>query len=283
MNLKTADYSSRTLLTELAVAERVAHAAGVAAMRHYGSTDPVSKADGSPVTAADRASNAVIMDMLQDAFPADAILSEEVRDSRARMGAERVWIVDPLDGTKEFLAQNGEFAVMIGLTVRGEPVVGAIYLPARDVLYSASRGSGAWVKRNGGTSQLRCSQADPKRLRLVGSRSHSDPLLVRIQESLGITDVRPSGSVGVKCALIAEGERDLYIHPVPYMKEWDTCAPEVLIRESGGDVTDCYGEPLRYNKSDPAQPQGIVVCAPGVAALVLAHVAPLFAETVFAR
>jgi 3'(2'), 5'-bisphosphate nucleotidase len=120
-------------------------------------------------------------------------------------------------------------------------------------------------------------------LRLVGSRSHPDPLLLRMQESLGITDVRPSGSVGVKCALIAEGERDLYIHPVPYMKEWDTCAPEVLIREAGGDVTDCYGDPLRYNKPDPAQPHGIIACAPGVATSVLQRVSPLFAETVFAR
>ena len=267
----------------MAVAERAARAAGVAAMRHYGSTDPISKADGSPVTAADRDSSAVIMEVLEEAFPADAILSEEVRDSRARCAAERVWIVDPLDGTKEFIAQNGEFSVMIGLAVDGQPVVGAVYLPARDVMYSASREGGAWVTRQGARLPLRCSPADPRRLRLVGSRSHADPLLIRMQESLGIADVRPSGSVGVKCALIAEGERDVYIHPVPYMKEWDTCAPEVLLREAGGHVTDCFGEPLRYNKADLTQPQGIVACAPGVAATVLAHVTPLYAEAVLSR
>ncbi|MDQ3809937.1 MAG: 3'(2'),5'-bisphosphate nucleotidase CysQ [Chloroflexota bacterium] len=252
-------------------------------MRYYGTAASTLKTDSSPVTAADHASNHVIVQMLREAFPTDGILSEEMKGSSPLLGTDRIWIVDPLDGTKEFLAQNGEFSIMIGLTVGGEPVVGAVYLPARDVMYSASRGGGAWVQRNGQRTQLRCSWADAQRLRLVGSRSHPDPLLLRIQESLGITDVRPSGSVGVKCALIAEGERDLYIHPVPYMKEWDTCAPEVLIREAGGDITDCYGDPLRYNKPDPAQPHGIVACAPGVAASVLACVSPLFAETVFAR
>jgi 3'(2'), 5'-bisphosphate nucleotidase len=111
---------------------------------------------------------------------------------------------------------------------------------------------------------------------MVGSRSHPDPLLVRMQEALEITDVRPSGSVGVKCALIAERERDLYIHPVPYLKEWDTCAPEVILREAGGAVTDCTGAPLRYNKRDPVQPHGIVACAPGGMARVLGRVTRLY-------
>jgi 3'(2'), 5'-bisphosphate nucleotidase len=87
--------------------------------------------------------------------------------------------------------------------------------------------------------------------------------------ALPITDRRPSGSVGIKCALIAEGECDLYAHPVAYMGEWDTCAPEVLLREAGGTVTDCRGEPLRYNKPDPHQPHGILACAPGLLETVL--------------
>jgi 3'(2'), 5'-bisphosphate nucleotidase len=270
-------------MTELEVAERAARAAGAAAMRYYGATDATLKADRSPVTAADHASSRVIVDMLRDAFPADRILSEEVHDASPLRGGDRVWIVDPLDGTKEFLAQNGEFSVMIGLAVAGEAALGIVYLPDGDVLYSALCGEGAWVERDGRRSPLRCAPVNGNGLRLVGSRSHPDALLVRMQEALGITDVHPCGSVGVKCALIAEGERDLYIHPVPYLKEWDTCAPEVLIREAGGSVTDCYGEPLRYSKPDPVQPHGIIACAPGVAACVLSHVTPLFAETVFAH
>lgn len=267
----------------LRVAEEAARRAGRAAMRHYGTADASLKDDRAPVTAADHAANGIIVAALREAFPADAILSEELHDSRARLAADRVWIVDPLDGTKEFLAQNGEFAVMIGLAIGGEPALGVIYLPAADVLYSAYRGGGAWVERSGTRTRLRCRAASGQNLRLVGSRSHPDPLLSRMQESLGIRDVRPSGSVGVKCALIAEGERDLYIHPVPYLREWDTCAPEVLIREAGGCVTDCYGKPLRYNKPDPVQPHGIVVCTPGADALVLERITPLFAEAAAAR
>jgi 3'(2'), 5'-bisphosphate nucleotidase len=103
----------------------------------------------------------------------------------------------------------------------------------------------------------------------VGSRSHAEPLVVRMQEALGIVDVEPCGSVGVKCSRIAEGRRDLYVHPVAFMKEWDTCAPEVILREAGGWVSDCRGERLRYNKPDPRQPHGILACAPGVAERVL--------------
>jgi 3'(2'), 5'-bisphosphate nucleotidase len=187
-----------------------------------------------------------------------------------------VWIVDPLDGTKEFLAQNGEFSVMIGLVEHGVPVLGVVYLPATGEVYSAERGNGAWVERGGERTRLLCEHGNGKPLRLVGSRSHHDVLLQRMQEELEINDVRPSGSVGIKCALIAERERDLYIHPVPYLKEWDTCAPEVLLREAGGVVTDCLGAPLRYNKASPIQPHGILACVPGAFSSVLARIRPIY-------
>jgi 3'(2'), 5'-bisphosphate nucleotidase len=262
------------LQAELDAACAAARAAGHAAMRFYGTASAVSKEGGSPVTEADHAANAVIVAALADAFPADAILSEESADSAARLEVERVWIVDPLDGTKEFLAQNGEFAIMIGLAVRGRAVLGAVYQPANDILFAAAEGQGAWVERGGERTPLRAGAPGKDGLRLVGSRSHPDALLVRMQEALGITDVRPSGSVGVKCGLIALGERDLYVHPVPYLKEWDTCAPEAVLRAAGGEVTDCRGEPLRYNKPDPRQPHGIVACGPGLLDGVLASIRP---------
>jgi 3'(2'), 5'-bisphosphate nucleotidase len=261
---------------ELKKVEALARLAGKAALRFYGDVAAEYKAANSPVTAADRASNEVIAAGLGAAFPGDPILSEESRDSLDRLKSERLWIVDPLDGTKEFLAQNGEFSVMIGLAVRGEPVLGVVYLPAVDVLYSAQRGGGAWVTRAGLTERLTCEHVNGKPLRMVGSRSHPDPLLLKMQEALGITDVRPSGSVGIKCALIAERERDLYVHPVPYLKEWDTCAPEAILREAGGAVSDCTGAPLRYNKREPVQPHGIVACAPGGMARVLGRVTRIF-------
>jgi len=243
---------------ELKLAEVAARRAGAAALRFYGTATAEFKAGNSPVTAADHAANDVILQMLAEGFPGDAILSEESRDSEERLSAQRVWIVDPLDGTKEFLAQNGEFSIMIGLAVGGQPVLGVVYCPATDILYSAASGQGAWVEAKGTRRRLRCDPVPAAGVRLVGSRSHPDPLITRMQEDLGIVDVIPSGSVGIKCSLIAEGRRDLYIHPVPYLKEWDTCAPEILLKEAGGGVVDCRGRPLEYNKADPVQPHGIL-------------------------
>ncbi len=264
------------LSRELEVAVAAARSAAASVMAFYGDTAAEAKADRSPVTAADRASNALIVTALRRHFPGDAVLSEESRDSAERLTSSRVWIVDPLDGTKEFLARNGEFAIMIGLAEQGEAVLGVLCLPDGDVVYAAARGLGAWVERGGRRDRIARGDIGDAPIRLVGSRSHADPLLVEMQRALGITDVEPCGSVGVKCARIVEGRRDLYIHPVPSMKEWDTCAPEVLVRESGGAFTDCYGRALRYNKPVPVQPDGIMACAPGVLSRVVEQVSALY-------
>ena len=248
----------------LTFARRVARRAGAAAMAHYGTAEASSKQGGSPVTEADHAANAIIIQAIREAYPADAILSEESKDSPDRLKASRVWIVDPLDGTKEFLAQNGEFSIMIGLALNGEAVLGVVYMPDGDRLYSAARGLGATLEVDQEVHGLRTDKSHYWPPRMVGSRSHADEMTLRIRDALGVTDVAPSGSVGVKCALIAEGKRDLYVHPVPYLKEWDTCAPEVVLREAGGCVVDCLGERLSYNKQDPRQPHGILACAPGI-------------------
>lgn len=260
----------------LAFASRVAREAGDRILGHYGATGHETKAGGSPVTAADLASNEWIVNSIRSAWPGEAILAEESADSADRLISDRVWVVDPLDGTREFLAQNGEFSVMIGFVTGGRPVVGVVLVPVRGLLYAAAAGEGAWAEESGERRRLRCHAARPGGLRLVGSRSHPDPLIEAMRERLGITDVRPSGSVGIKCALIAEGERDLYVHPVPYLKEWDTCAAEVLLREAGGVVTDCRGEPLVYNKPDPTQPDGILACAASVHATVLEQIGPIY-------
>jgi 3'(2'), 5'-bisphosphate nucleotidase len=269
---------------EIAAAGLAARRGGAAAIAHYGTAAAAAKEDRSPVTAADLAANAAVLEALGHVFPDDAVLSEESRDSVSRLALTRLWVVDPLDGTKEFLARNGEFAVMVGLAVDGEAVVGAVYLPVPDVLYLAARGAGAWIEQRGRRRPLRLVPGVPTApLRMVGSRSHPDPLVVSMQQALGITDIRPSGSVGVKCGLIAAGECDLYVHPVPYLREWDTCAPEVVLREAGGAVTDCLGEPLRYNKPEPTQPHGILAAHADLQARVLAAVEPLYRQAAVAR
>lgn len=262
--------------SELKHVEALARFAGNTAMRYYGTATVQNGSTASPVTEADRASNDCIVAGLKAAFGRDPVLSEESADSQARLSSDRVWIVDPLDGTKEFLAQNGEFSVMIALAVGGVPALGVVYLPATNVLYSAEAGAGAWVERMGERRALVCEYASGP-LRMVASRSHPDSLLQQMQEALHITDVMPSGSVGIKCARIADGERDVYIHPGPYLKEWDTCAPEIILREAGGTVTDCTGSPLTYNKAVPLQTHGILACAPGVLARVLVGITPIYA------
>ena len=114
--------------------------------------------------------------------------------------------------------------------------------------------------------------------RLVVSRSHGHSLTARIQASLGIKDATVAGSVGVKCARIAANTQDFYVHPSPYLKEWDTCAPEVLVREAGGVVSDCLGNPLRYNKPHPVQPHGVMAVAPGLFTHVQPMVSALYSE-----
>lgn len=257
---------------EIAAAALAARAGGNAVMNHYGSRAAVLKDGGSPVTAADHASSEAIIAIIQGAFPDDAILCEETADNPDRLDARRLWIVDPLDGTKEFLAQNGEFSIMVGLVVDGRPVVGAVYLPAMDTMYTAAEGAGAWRDSGARRTSLTCDNRSGG-LRIVTSRSHADATVESLCATLPITERRLSGSVGIKCALIAVGDCDLYAHPVPYMGEWDTCAPEVLLREAGGTVTDCQGDRLRYNKPVPTQPHGILACAPGLHGQVLPAVA----------
>jgi 3'(2'), 5'-bisphosphate nucleotidase len=260
----------------LAFAADAAREAGRRILRHYGSSSHETKAGGSPVTAADLDSNGYLVEAIGRSFPGEPVLAEESKDPVSRRGADALWIVDPLDGTKEFLARNGEFSVMIGWVSAGRPRVGVVYLPARGLLYAAGSGAGTWSELDGARRDLRCVPVRPGSLRMVGSRSHPDALLEEMRAALGIEDVRPSGSVGIKCALIAEGERDLYIHPVPYLKEWDTCAPELIVTEAGGVVTDCRGEALQYNKDSPSQPHGIVACGSDVHEAVLRVIKPLY-------
>ncbi len=268
--------ATRDVQDRLAFAGRVAREAGARILDHYGATTHETKRGGSPVTAADLAANEWIVGAIQREWPGEAILAEESADSAARTGAPLIWEVDPLDGTKEFLAQNGEFSVMIGLVEGDRAVMGVVYIPVRGLLYWAATGEGAWAEDEHGLRRLRCVEPQARTLRMVGSRSHADDTLLAMQRALRIDDVQPSGSVGIKCALIAEGERDVYVHPVPYLREWDTCAAEVLLREAGGEVTDCRGERLRYNKPDTRQPDGILACAAGAHASILGDIRPLY-------
>ncbi len=253
---------------ELRVAVGLAREAGTAVLGFYGGPLHVEhKAEfDEPVTQADRTANELIVRGLREAFPGDGVLAEESVDTARRLSRARAWMVDPIDGTKGFIAGSGDFAVQIGLAVEGQSVLGVLYAPATGVLYWAARGHGAWISRpvaeaGGGarTEPLSVSdESEPSRMRLAESRSHRGPRMDAVVRALGIREEVKRHSVGIKVGLIVERQCDLYIHLSGKTKQWDTCAPEVVLREAGGRMTDLWGEPLRYNTPDVLNHNGIL-------------------------
>ena len=236
---------------------KIAREAGRAILAHYdGPVEVTDKADRSPLTEADRASHAVITRRLAEAFPGIPVLSEEGRDIPydERRRWKRFWLVDPLDGTKEFIQKNGEFTVNIALVDQGVPVIGVVYVPAQGVLYWGVRGHGAWKQEDAGPPRpIRVRRADPERgYTVVESRSHPSAELEAYLKDLPVAERIPAGS-SLKFCAVAEGRADLYPRLGPTM-EWDTAAAQAVLEAAGGRVEDLEGRPLRYNKPDLRNP-----------------------------
>jgi 3'(2'), 5'-bisphosphate nucleotidase len=248
------------LSAEMEFAARLAREAATIVNTFYvGSSEVRYKPGDEPVTEADRSANQHIVARIRARFPDDGILSEESKDDLSRLQKERVWIVDPMDGTKEFIARNGEFSVMIGLAVGGRPALGVIMQPTSDLLYVGAAGQGAFLHEHNERVPISVSDCmEPANMIMVSSRSHRQQIVDRIRATLHITRERVSGSVGLKVGLITRRLADLYIHPSPGCKEWDLCAPQALLEAAGGRMTDCWGNPLRYNKRDVRAHNGLV-------------------------
>ncbi len=266
---------------ELEVARAAARAAGKLVLERYGDDDlPVRlKPDQSPVTAADEASNTLIVDRLRAAFPDDAILSEESPDDPARFGHRRVWIVDPLDGTRDFIAKTGEFCVLIGLTIDGLPVLGVAYQPICDALYYARRGGGAFLESGGTVQRLTASKrSGPGEVRVGISRLNPDEGLGKCLAAAGLAPRAVQMGASVKHLALARGDLDAVLNLSPGEQEWDTCATEVILVEAGCTATDGDGHPFRYNQKDLYRRRGSVasngLCHP----LMLRVMAPCLPE-----
>jgi 3'(2'), 5'-bisphosphate nucleotidase len=253
---------AQSLSHELEVARGVICQAGAQVAAIYSSETVVEwKTADEPITVADRTSNQIIVEALRTAFPHDGLLSEETADNGSRLSHRRVWIIDPLDGTQDFVNRTGEFVVMIGLAIEGEPVLGLVYQPVADLLFIGQPGIGAWLEQEGGRirTPLQVSAvAEPSQMRLVVSRSHRSPLTDAVRAALGICQEHPCGSVGLKVSLLATGQADLYIHPSAGCKEWDVCAPHAILLAAGGQMTDCWGRPFRYNLPDVRKRWGLI-------------------------
>jgi 3'(2'), 5'-bisphosphate nucleotidase len=233
-----------------------------------------------PVTAADRLASRVIVDGLADAFPADAILSEEEKDDlESRLRSNRTWIIDPVDGTAGFVKRDGDFAVQIGLAEKGEAVLGVVFMPIHDVLMYAARDGGAFAEVNEQEQTLSVSDKTAfSELGLAISRHHPSKRMGQIIEAFGFTSMIQRGSVGLKVGLIAEQRCDVYIHPGTRTKIWDTCAPEAILRAAGGRMTDLFGRPIRYDALDVQNHDGIVATNGAVHAAVIDRLKPLLTE-----
>lgn len=269
---------------ELSVALKLARDAGAAILEFYeGPIDVEQKSgaeDREPVTQADLVANDLIVQALSREFPGDGILAEESIDTDRRLGKERVWMIDPLDGTNGFIDGNGDFAVQIGLAVGGESVLGVVYQPLTGVLYRAVRGHGSWIERReiGPERATVSAHRELSKMRLAASRSHRSPRMDKVVTAFGLKEEVRRGSVGIKVGLIVEQQCDLYVHLSPRTKQWDTCAPEVILTEAGGQLTDLFGQPLRYNQPEVQNRNGIVATNRVAHERVIGALAPLLEQ-----
>ncbi len=248
------------LKKELEIAKELATKAGNILLERYQENPSVSwKEIDAPVTAADRAASELLVGELKRLFPGDGMLSEEEQDDPTRLGMSRVWIIDPMDGTREFIDHLDEFAVMIGLAVDGMARLGVVCQPTTGKIYYATTGSGAFLEERGALRRLLVStEADPSRMTVALSRSHPSPQVDLICNRLGIKGTIRSGSIGLKVGLICEGRAHLYLHTGARTCQWDTCAAEAILREAGGQMTDIYGAPMQYNDSELRNLRGVI-------------------------
>ncbi|HEY7841705.1 MAG TPA: 3'(2'),5'-bisphosphate nucleotidase CysQ [Gammaproteobacteria bacterium] len=250
MDLKVTDTDPRPLLEPTV---EIGREAAARILEVYNSDFAVtSKEDRSPLTAADMAAHKTICAGLADLTPSVPVLSEESANvpyaERARWA--EYWLVDPLDGTREFVKKNGEFTVNIALVRGHRPVLGVVVVPVRNCAYFACRGHGAFRQDGGGLAQsIATRKTDLRKLTAVGSRSHGSELTERFLGNLGKNvEILHIGSA-LKFCLVAEGRADVYLRLGP-TSEWDTAAAQCLVEEAGGRVTELNLEPLTCNRKE---------------------------------
>ncbi len=246
----------------------IAREAGNAIMQVYAGRIAVeSKDDNSPLTEADLAAHRVIVQELQRLTPEIPILSEESADIPYAIRSQwpQYWLVDPLDGTREFIKRNGEFTVNIALIDGHQAVLGVVYAPARDLLYYAN-GSGAWKQQGSDAATgIHARPLDPQQITMAGSRSHADARLARFIDNVGkklsAVNLISMGS-SLKICMVAEGAADLYPR-LGLTSEWDTAAAQCVLERAGGSLLDMEGNTLRYNSKDSLLNPEFFACGAG--------------------
>lgn len=244
----------RTLMhlpTLVTAVVRIAQDAGDKIMAVYNSPDFAveHKADDSPLTAADMAAHHHIVDALTALTPQYPVLSEESASLpfSERSQWQTYWLVDPLDGTREFVKRNGEFSTLMALIHNHAPILGVVHAPALNETWFAHQGSGAFKQMHGETFPI-STRATGKPLKVMGSKSHRDPIMPQFLERIGAHEYAVMGSI-LKACRVAEGSADIYPR-LGLTSEWDTAAAQIIVEEAGGHFTRADMQPLRYNTKD---------------------------------
>ncbi len=249
---------------ELEAAQQAARLAGKVILDAYTQFRAIPNARADISTDADRQSQETILAYLHRRFPEDGLCAEEQTPTLAASGpGPRVWVIDPIDGTRGFAMKNDEFSVMVGLLAGGRPVVGVVLEPARDRWTWAVQGGGCWMRDGAGAQPVPCrvgATAELDRATLVQSHT-KDPA----RPSMAVRTLRPGRvmetySAGIKLALVARGEADLYVNEYPTFHDWDVCAGHILVEEAGGAVCGLHGEGLQYGRPRWAQHCRLLAC-----------------------
>jgi 3'(2'), 5'-bisphosphate nucleotidase len=220
-----------------------------------------NKLDASPVTIADKRADALIRQYLKERYPQFGMLTEESSDDFSRLHKDYVWLVDPIDGTKDFIARNDEFTINIALTYRQQVIMGLIHVPAKKLTYFALKDGGAFLRTDQGDQRIHVNEKK-EQLTVLTSRFHLQPNeeeLIRRYQQLGkITKVEPVGSA-LKACYIAEGKAELSYRLSPGTKEWDTAASDLIVTEAGGFFLKPNQEKYWYNRQDVRNLEGYVI------------------------
>ncbi len=215
-----------------------------------------------PVTEADLAADALIRDGLKGVFPQDTFVTEETwTPGKTLPKAERIWIIDPLDGTSDFSKGGDDYAVMIGLCIDGQPRLGVVYQPSTETFWFGRHTDDfqeAWKKQGQTQSALRVRPFIEEHACAMVSRSHPSKIIDQVLTDMGLHERITRGSVGLKAGAISQGEADIYLTATNKIKVWDTCAPQAILCAAGGILTDLTGDPLKYD-AQAAHPNGILV------------------------
>jgi 3'(2'), 5'-bisphosphate nucleotidase len=248
---------SHTLIEEIC---RLTVQAGERIMRVYGGEFSVTlKKDASPLTEADRVSHEFLLEHLMPLMPGLPVISEESHEAASSPAPKgRYWLIDPLDGTKEFLKRTNEFTVNVALIEAGRPRLGVVHAPALNLTYYAALGLGAWRRQEGQASQpIQTRPAPASSLAVVASKDHAGPLVTAMLARMTQPTLQSMGS-SLKFCLVAEGKADIYLRDLPTM-EWDTAAAQCVVEVAGGTVCALDGLPLRYGKPGLKNPSIITV------------------------